>query len=233
MMKGHPSARPASGWRTGGFTLMEVLVASVVISVALLGVYALLQHALAAESRSAKEWRAHGQAQTLAAELADAIEQAVKTERIPALVAMADPSGSGDRLLTCMTNPSSAGGGYELRRYRWRPGADADHPGRLELQVMRYAGSVNLTDKTAAADESSEDASLSEEAWGRVPATVIGHDVDALTVEFRSVGKRAAGWTSQWRGSAPVTARVRVTIGDRSEEVVVTPKALAGSWSTN
>lgn len=61
----------------GGFTLAELLVASVVLSMTLLGVYALFSQAMRAEGATAVRWRHRGAAEAVVAHLAGAFEEAM------------------------------------------------------------------------------------------------------------------------------------------------------------
>jgi len=198
--------------RAGGraFTLAELLVASVVMSTALLGVNALFRHALDTEGRAAVRWHDRAAADRVAAHLAEAMAQSINLPEIPALVAESDSETDG--WLVCQV-------GLERRRYRWRVVDGGPHC-VLELQKMIVAGTRNLSQEAVGREETT-----SKQLWDRIGATVIASRLDGLSVRFKSLEAEAATWQSGWDGPVgQVIALIRVTVGDETVERAVHPR---------
>ena len=194
----------------GGFTLAELLVASVVMSTALLGVNAMFRHALDTEGRAAVRWHDRAAADGVAAHLAEALAQSINLPEMPALVAESDSDTDG--WVICQV-------GLERRRYRWQMVDSGPHC-VLELQKMIVAGTRNLSQEAVGQEETTN-----RQIWGRIGATAIASRLDGLSVRFKSLESESATWQSDWDGPVgQVVALIQVTVGDETVERVAYPR---------
>lgn len=207
-----------------GFTIAELLVASMVITTALLGVYTLFKQAMAVESRAAVRWNEQAAAEALVRHIVEILEQCVNIPDTPAIVAGPDEDG-GTYSLTCVVVGSGFSGGrpeqvgLQRRRYRWNFDSDSGRTGTMELQTMYYAGTRNIT-AGAGHDELSE-----EEMWNRTPVEVIAKRVQHLSLRFRSLDDPQAPWQDRWNAPAgSVAVGVQAAVGGQSADAIVVPQ---------
>jgi len=198
-----------------GFTIAELIVASSVMTTALLGVYTLFGQVIDVERRASLRWEQRGAAEAVASQLAEAVEYAVDLPNITAIGGGDGEDGSSS--LTVMTSarpgsPSFGGqAGLQRRLYRWHPDTRT-----IELKTQRYAGSVNLT--PGVTGEEADD----EVVWSRSAAVVVAGDVDGLTLRFRTADDPQGEWTKQRRGAARnVAVLIRVKVGEQTVERIV------------
>ena len=196
-------------WRNG-FTLAELLVASVVMATCLLGVSALFRQAMDVEGRASIRWNSRASAEAIASHLAATVENATNLPGIPALLAESDQEGN--RLLICQAGP-------QRRRYRWYS-IDAKQEYSLELRSMTYAGTQNVSVGHVSEDPDSQ------RAWNQVKATIIGKHIDSISVSFRPLKASSDTWRDRWKGSVgEVGVRIRVRVGQETVERIVVPQA--------
>ena len=197
----------AQARRAGGFTIVEMLVASVVTTTALLGVYQLCSHALEAESRTAVQWNDLEAARSVADVFERALVSCVRLEGIDALAAQ--PSGDGGRELVCQTSDCRV-------RLSWTGGGPAAIGVRVSRQEMAFAGSQNL--------------SLAEgihpvgvEAWRMTPAETIATNIDEISVQFRPAVEQSKPWAADWKPSddQDVLAWTQVRRGEQTADRMV------------
>ena len=208
-----------------GFTLVELMVASSIMIVALVGVYSVFQQALEVEERTAIRWKQRAAAGAVVDHLAEVTERCVNLSADePAIEGGRQSDGS--YTLTCTvaswlgassgTEPTS----LQRRRYRW--GFEAhDRTGSLELKALEYSGSSNLTPLPGAPDLAGLD---EEQVWSLTNPVVIGTGLSALSVEYRRADDPEATWADHWDEPAgQVAVRIRATVGERMVERVVVP----------
>jgi type II secretory pathway pseudopilin PulG len=207
------------------FTLTELIVVSVVMTTALLGVYTVFKQAIEVEAKATAKWRARASAEAVLNELTQAIEGCVNLPGITTLSGGPDTQ-TGGYALTCMVEgrgydsarPDRSG--VQRRRYRWTFDSNSPLAGTVSVQAMSYAGTVNITPVTGIAemDES--------QAWDRLASEVIGQKLSGVSVLFRTTGSEDAKWEDRYGGSVgKVAVWVRVTVGDETAERVVIPQA--------
>jgi len=196
-----------------GFTLAELLVASVVMSTALLGVNALFRHALDTEGQAAVRWQDRAAAGRAAEHLAEAMAQCVNLPEMNGLVAGSDSDTDG--WIICQV-------GLERRRYRWYV-ADVGPGCVLELQKMVVAGTRNLCPVAASQGQAGP---TGGQAWDRIEAKVIASRLDGLSILFKSLEGKSGDWRSDWDGPVGrVIALIRATVGNETVERAVRPLA--------
>jgi prepilin-type N-terminal cleavage/methylation domain-containing protein len=224
---------PARNVRHGtqrGFTLVELVVAAVITSIALLGVYATFVAAANVEARTTARWEHRSAARAVADHIGGTIEGAVN---LPGLATISgSPDGAGGYTLECVTQPRGASGAPLLRRrYRWgaTPSAGPASTNGLQLQVqtLPYAGTKNLTAPGAGAAPAAED------VWAAMPPLTIASGLSSIEVTYRRAANPEAEWQNHFAGPAGrVAVRVVVRCGGETAERVFVPKtnaALVGS----
>lgn len=215
-------ARVASAGRAA-FTIVELLVASVVGSLTLIGVHGVFLQAMDVEKRASIRREGLGLANAVAAHLAETLEGAVNLlPEVPSIIGGPESDGGGYSM-KCIVGIGGAGGAcLQRRRYRWNRLGDQGRSSELELQVMKYAGTRNVT-ALSGIEELTE-----EEQWSRIPPVVIGKQLSGLSVLYRKTSDPAAGWKDSWRGSAgDVAVRIRVKVEGETVERVVVPQVNA------
>ncbi len=204
--------------RCFGFTVVELMVAAVVMSVALVGIYAVFRQALDAERAAGKRWRGRAAAAAVCEHLADAIEHSVNLPGRPALeIAAGDDGGASS--LVCMVDEyasnETGGGSPQWRRYRWGFDSHDARAGTVELQRRPLAGQTDIGTVPRSG-------SSNESIWAPVAPTVIGHQVATLSVMSRVFD---GPWEANWSGAVGERQfRVRVTVGEHTAERIVTPR---------
>lgn len=187
-----------------GFTIVELIVASVVVATALAGIYAIVRQVTSAEAVASTRWRERAAARAVADHLAGALEHAVNLPDLETRLG----TNSSPYLVCTVATPT----GLERRRYGWS--ADVAGAGNLTLQVMPYAGTANVS--VARFDGVSGDG-----AWRDVPRTIIARNVD-LSVATRAAGGSVADWSARWGGRVGGRLfRVRVTMQESDFERMV------------
>jgi len=208
-----------------GFTLIEMMVACVIMTTALLGVYSCFKHFTAVEVRTSVRWNDRAAAEAIVAHLADTVEHGVILPgRQSVVLAEGEGDGGVDSLTCYMTVPGHDPGrrgqvGIQRRRYRWDFDAESDRSGTLELQTLYFAGTKNVS-RIPGLEELSE-----EEVWDRVPAQTIGRRLD-LWIKCKPLDDPQAEWQKEWRGSVgKVAFWIHVRVADETLEKIVVPRA--------
>jgi prepilin-type N-terminal cleavage/methylation domain-containing protein len=195
--------------RRPGFTLVELIVACAVVSVALLGVYTVFLQASGLERRMADQWVSGGAARAVATHLADVMERAVSVADSPTVRSDADASGP---YIILRTQDGAAG--MTLRRYQWAPAPEDGIGTWLRVKAQPYAGGHPVGLSQVESEES---------PWDHVEETVVARDLDAMSIEFRPV-TNVGDWSPSYSEPGPIAVRIRVRVGDEStERVVITP----------
>ena len=210
-----------------GFTIVELLVTSVIVGTVLLGVHAIFLQAIDVEGRATDRQDRREALAPIIAHLAERLEHAVNLPEIPAIVG--GPDGDhGQYAITCCVGPSGNGGrsietlGIQRRRYRWNLPSNEGQPAGIEMQILTYAGTRNVT-PVAGADGLSE-----PELWNAAPSRIISRRVSDLSILYRKAGQANAPWLDRWSGPAgEVVIRICASLGGETVEKVVLPRASA------
>lgn len=214
---------PRSRAAVGGFTLVELVVASLVMVVALIGVYALFGQVMAAEGGATARAGQRAAARAVVDHLADALEQVVVLADVQPIRGEPD-ADAGGYVLTCVVGAGTPSGVVQRRRYAWQPpgaavgtiGADSVAHGTVTLTVLSQAGTVPIAPIEGAAADSAVD------RWSLAPTRVIGTGVEDLSVTFRAGDD--ARWQRRWSGRpGAVLVRVSARVGGQTVERVVAP----------
>jgi hypothetical protein len=212
-------------FRSPAFTLVELLVASVVLTTALLGVYALFKQALVVDRRAGEPSRQRAQALAVAEHLAAVVRQAVNISDGVAI--SAGPLADGGYEFTCMTVAGEGGpaGSARLMRYLWRheedgeatPRADAGN-GVLSVRTMMHSGTTNISREFA------RGAVDMDVAWERIAPVVLARGLNLFEVRFRSLAGQGQQWQDRFEGNVgDLIVGLRVGVGQSVVEKQIVP----------
>lgn len=227
--------RPRRAGPLHGFTLVELVVASVITTTALLGVYTLLQQSLEAETRAETRWRSRTQAELTASLLVSVLEQGVNLSDEPTVRAGSSPDGAGR--LICLsaakvhTTGNRLSGGFQWMRFEWGQSketslGDSQHAVSakgivLKMQSVAAAGSVVLSPSREQAQTPGE-----PRFWTNATPIVLANGLDALEVQFQEIN--GSGWENSFEGSVgSVMIRIRAKVGEEMVEKIVVPRVNA------
>lgn len=220
-------SRPGPGSSRVGFTIVELMVACVIVATALLGIYGLFRQAVDVIGNSSISWANRGAARATLDHLCEAVEQTVNIEGFPTLIGRRTKDGRN--VLVCLVaawggEPASGGhGGMEWRRYSWLEPAGPSQPARLELQTVPVAGSQPILDVRDLQELPEEN------AWIRIEPTIVGSGISHLRLRYRALKGTGSDWQSRWEGPVGnVAVRIAVKCGHEHVECVAIPRA-AGS----
>jgi type II secretory pathway component PulJ len=178
------------------------MTACVIVSIALLGVYAIFRDVVQTERRLTLAWQDRQAAEAVVSQICQAVESTVEMPGLPAMKTGKEDNGLP--FLECMTYGDSRQPTLQRRRYRW----DSDS-GMIDLRTIPYCGSqpVLLQVQTE------------EDPWTNVEPVIIGHDLKGLSIQFKTA---ASNWTGQYtRSDLPAVVRVKATVGKTSVERII------------
>jgi len=209
-----PLSRGGGRRRRGGFTLAELLVASVVTSVALLGIDGLFFHALEVEARSSSRWSAGDRVEAVAAGLTSALESAVNQSGVRTLVV----GRVGDRggYMICQT-PSGR------LRYAWRRDpSDGTHA--LTLQTKLFSGTHDVTIGGASGEGVGE-----QEKWDSIPAQTVAKGLEDFSMTVHPLDRASGGGDGGYAGPVgAVAVDIRLAFGGQTVGYTVIPRCQGG-----
>jgi len=185
-------------------------VASVVTTVALLGINGLFFHAMDVEARSSVRWADIDTAEAVLDRLAATIESVTNLPDIKTIVVNRGADGSG--WLICQT---------PIRRvqYHWWKDED-DGKYALTMQVKAFAGTRDLT-TAAPPDEEAQ----SREKWDSIPAVTIARGLEEVSVSAKPLGKAAGTGNGRYEGPAgKVAIHLKVIAGGQTASGIVLPR---------
>jgi len=211
-------------FRQSGFTIVELLVAATITSTALLGVYAMFQHALEIEADAGRAMRDNAAAVALVNTISESLRRAVNVTGHPAI--RCSKTGQADEMvLQCFTGPDAIRSEGLQRaaicrhRYRWNFDPQGPRGGLVERRTWHYAGTENITGRpnTEEGDE--------ELLWLKTPPIVVGRRIERLSVRFKPASRFAdptQKWLGRWSGAAgDLIVRVEAHVGGETAEVLV------------
>ena len=168
-------------------TLIELILANVILSIALIGIYSVFDRAVALETRTTAAMQDYATARHIVEMIAADLEQAVNIADTDAIAGRQGEDKEG-LVLTYLVGGATgelSGGGratMQMRRYTWRPGKSEKTGGTLVLQVLAYAGSQILLPDAQSAQRLQ---SAEERIWDTLPQTVIAKNVAAISMRYR------------------------------------------------
>ena len=183
--------------RRGGFTIAELLVASVVTSMTFVAVYSIFFQAIRAEATVALRWKERHAAEAVVSHIAETLEQAVNISGTVAIHGGTN-GGEGESFLKCTVGGKALAGGdvsgmsMSWVRYSWNFQDMEEDAKSILLQKLQYAGTRIVT-PIAEQDEMSED-----ELWEKAPSTTIGAQFDGIFVSYKNIKEPGASWQESW-----------------------------------
>jgi prepilin-type N-terminal cleavage/methylation domain-containing protein len=204
----------ACGHVPGGFTLVELLTACVIVSVALLGVHAIFHNVIRTERHLTIAWQERQAAEAVVSQICEAVESAVEIRGLPTM--KTGKENNVQSFLECMAHGGSGQPTLQRRRYRWNSDS-----GIIDLRTIAYCGSQPVSLQVPA----------EEDPWTNVKPVTIGQNLKSLTIQFKTAG---SDWEDRYtRSGLPTIVRVKATVGGTTVERIVscpvTAAALEGS----
>lgn len=201
--------------RIVGFTLVEMVVASVVMSICLIGFYSFVKQPLSAETEITRKHQAQQLAAAVVNQMADSMEQALCLPDAPTFSAGTDSQGHHE--LTCVASgpPLPEQPNIQLNRYTWGPSADQDG---IEVRMQRrlFFGS-----KEVSAGQKDQ---LDADNWQSITPQLVGQGLSKFSVQFRPLAQSGDQWLDRWSGaSGQVAIRVHAEVADQAVERIVVP----------
>lgn len=216
--QGRPALRQPVAKQRTAFTIVEIIVASQIVSIALLGVYGLLRQASHTHAESAAEWESRHHVAVVLEHLCSSVESSMWVGDLPAIEALKLEDRDGWSL-TCTAfrgsgrRPGNLGSGLFRIRYEFR--ADTAQGGVLEMRSRKYAGSKDLSVPPNA--KPVEERML----WETIEPIVIAEGIDEISIHYRRADSEG-NWQDQWEADyARATARIRVRVAAEQQERVV------------
>lgn len=187
-----------------GFTLVELMTACVIVSIALLGIYVFFRDSIQMERRLTTGWQDRQTVETMIDQVCKALESAVE---IPPLSAIVLGREADDRpFLECLTYADSSQTVLQRRRYRWD-----EETGIVDLRTILYSGSHPVSIQQTEEDK---------DPWDNVQPVIIGSGLKQPTIQFKQAASDE--WKNQYSHSnAPVLVRLRAKIGDVTVERMI------------
>jgi len=210
-----------------GFTIAELLVASVASSVIFTGIYSVFMQATNVEENIRLQMQKRHAAMAVTEHMAKTLEYAINLPGIPSI--KGDKSGeNGEGFLKCSFAGIGVNGGdatgMSISRVRYSWGLqdmDSDE-NQIYWQQIPYGGSklLLLTNQNEQPEE--------DELWNQIPKTVIGRQLETLSLMYRSAANPDASWQDNWEGPAgEVAIKIHIAIGGETVERIVIPKVNA------
>jgi prepilin-type N-terminal cleavage/methylation domain-containing protein len=197
------------------FTLAELLVASVVMTVALLGIHSLLFRAMDVEGRASVRWYANDSAEAVLDQFSRTLETAINFPSIQTLVIEAGVERDGS--LICQT-PS------QRVRYCWQKDKSSGKY-TLTRQTKPFAGSRDLT-KDAVPEESKE----GKEIWDTIPPVTVAQGLDAISVKVRPLVEDMPRKDLGYEGMVgKIAIELQVTVENQMRQRTIIPRCGANT----
>jgi hypothetical protein len=199
--------------RCGGFSIAELIVASVVATLILLGAVAVLRQTRAVEIMITGGWQDRQRANALADHLADRLASAINLKDQPAVVLAS--TGDGHQQVTI----TSAGLDHrDVAMAAYRIQWPSQGPVVVTEQAVPYAGTVPIP--VWLTPEASGDA-----LWLGAPIDTIADHIDRVSVSVRSLSDPPNSWKQEWKGQVgDVMFQVDVLSGSQDVQRIVVPR---------
>jgi prepilin-type N-terminal cleavage/methylation domain-containing protein len=206
--------------KRSGFTVVELMVALVIMAICLVGVSEILQRSVAVERETSGRAEARARLSAMVDEVASTLEQAFICKDGKSV--NCDVSKDGRHEMTCFVESSASQSAPFLKqkRYLWN---DADNSGSGSVAVAVQQRPLS----SAKASQNQEADADPETIWNDVPAVVLIDGISSFSVEFRPIGKEGEHWRRKWDGSAGFVARIRAKAAGGILERIVVPHVSA------
>ena len=206
--------------RRRGFTVAELIVACVVMSVILGGVYSVFYHCVRTEARSTLRMGDCATAAAVISELTGAVANAVILSGSGPIRGSFRGHQDGGSF-TCKASIVARSGGQprvvvQRMRYRWAKHKTNDGI-VLTFQGLPFAG-------TKCIHPLREGEQPLSELWDKTPPVTIAKRIDVLSVKYRAAGDATGPWLNQWQGQKVPAVWISVRIADETKDAVIVPK---------
>jgi prepilin-type N-terminal cleavage/methylation domain-containing protein len=208
---GYPPARHGKG-----FTVVELIVATVVMAIALLGVQATFNHLMEVEANKSVAWSDQAQVGAVADYFEQIIEQATPVHGFSAIQA-------DTHELVCLAIPAASRsvpaieGTTAMYRLRW--GDQVAEAGTIEQQRVLLSGDQIISPRNP--DIAVDDPAF----WQQYASSLVASGVSSIGLRFRAIGAPDdVPWTDKWAGNpGSIEVRISVRIGTVSAQRRVFP----------
>ena len=210
--------------RREGFTIAELLVASVATGMVFVAVYSIFVQAIGAEATTTLRWQGRCAAESIVSHIAETLAQAVNIPETAAIQGGTNGS-DGESFLKCTVGGRALAGGnvsgmsVSRVRYSWNFQDVNQDSESISLQKIQYAGTKIIT-PIAGADQMGED-----ELWASLPPITIGTHLSGISILYKNAEDPEASWQDSWNGPAEnVAIRIRVNVDNQIAEKIVIPQ---------
>ncbi len=222
-MTGNTSAMACSRARRCGFTVVELIVACVVTSVIIGGVYSTFHHCVKVKTTTTESMDELATANAILGELVGAIENVVivySSGPIAGLFRGHDGGAVTIKATFVERHPGQPNVVQERILYRWhRPKAsEGDDRFILTYKGLPFAG-TNCIHSLRQGDQPLD------ELFDSLESVIIAKDIDDLSVKYRAVDDPAGQWQTEWKSPEIPAVWISVRIGDTTRDAVIVPRA--------
>jgi prepilin-type N-terminal cleavage/methylation domain-containing protein len=201
-----------------GFTIIELMVASFITAISLLGIYATFKQVLEIEGTSSRAWQQRSAAEAVCLHLSEALENCINLPEIPTL------SGDSNQFVCLIGGIGHDGenfqrAGIQRRRYYWQTDSENSTGLTLHLQTLKFAGTHNVT-PLPNVEERTE-----EHMWTGISSQTIATRLDSVSLQYLDLQDQSEQWLDHWNGPVGnVAIRIRVTCQGWISEKIILPK---------
>jgi prepilin-type N-terminal cleavage/methylation domain-containing protein len=197
-----------------GFTLAELLVASVISAFLLAGMASLMRQFLTLETTLTVAQGERQQARQLAQYLENRLESVVKIKDKPAAKITRSKDGRLQILDLTYSDFNHQGPTMALLRISWT----------VETPVVCHEQSIPIAGSTVLLPGNVEDSpEVLEAAWTTIPARQIGAGIDSISINIRGGGDGPSGDQGRDASSDRLIFQVAVAVGAAREERLIMP----------
>ncbi|MCY2925913.1 MAG: prepilin-type N-terminal cleavage/methylation domain-containing protein, partial [Planctomycetota bacterium] len=202
-----------------GFTLVELLVASAIVAMCAAWTLSLYRSSMDMAAQTGARWRGQSSSEVVVDSLAGSVEMAMNLPDIPTLVV--ETRTDGGSVLICQA-------GMERRRFCCQKLKPDDAKYQLTLQRATFAGMAALSRQAAPQDEEAAQKWDEERTWADAPMTVIGHDLDGMSVAIQKIGQAKNPDPNRFRGpSGDLLVTIQAGVGGQQAARTVYARANA------
>jgi len=202
-----------------GFTVVELIVACVVTSVVLGGVYSTFHHCLRAEGLSAVRMKEAAEVEAVISEFARTLANAAILSGSGPIRGSTASEGTGS--LTCrasLVGRSAGRPGLLVQRvlYRWAR-QEAGKAIVLTVQELPFAGTRCVHPLRVGEQPL-------RELWEKVPPVTVAGGIDEMSIRYRAADDPTGQWQDGWERQEVPAVWINVRIGETTRDAVIVPK---------
>lgn len=208
--------------RAGGFTVTELIVATVVMSIALLGIQTVFTRLMGLQADKITAWNDNAQATVVADYLAQIIERATPASGYPSITATGQELRCMSALAPAAADPVAPG---TTAMYRLRWGLEDEQAGMLGQKWVLFSGDQIISPHVEGFEPDEP------QFWEPIPEQWIARRLSGITMRFRHVADTDdPRWFTRWSGNpGDVEVRIEVRLGSERIERRVFPQIVGAS----